>query len=431
MFEDQDKEALKQLIGSSVFATVSEFELLRLPEYNDVKSCLNAYSKDTLIYLAQINGIELKKSWKKAKVVNQIFQSFKDTQIERLLAFSEEELELFDDFLNNRWSEEEKLFKEVEFYVTLFPNLTQLGILYSKINGDKFTTLSIDEIQSLLNQRDKIKKEHKQKELNYFMIEEIVQAAVHLYGVVDKEQVLKLWEIKYPQFNYTVDFYQYFYQMIPVITIANGYEYVDDQLIAIPEFDDEEEIKAFYFDIYHTFGSDYYEPSKNEIEYYAQYENDKQSISYKRVKEQIRKYSPDPYYAMSIIESHLKFGNTLSQVMNEINDLELLEFETQKQTEKFAKAFVQLHNHTRMWSLHGYTPLEMHEKGRKIEDRGEVEFYLSPKEHENNVIPFADYYSEVTTNKEPVENPYKNVGRNDPCPCGSGKKFKKCCIDKV
>jgi preprotein translocase subunit SecA len=23
-------------------------------------------------------------------------------------------------------------------------------------------------------------------------------------------------------------------------------------------------------------------------------------------------------------------------------------------------------------------------------------------------------------------NPYASVGRNDPCPCGSGKKFKKC-----
>ena len=23
------------------------------------------------------------------------------------------------------------------------------------------------------------------------------------------------------------------------------------------------------------------------------------------------------------------------------------------------------------------------------------------------------------------------IGRNDPCPCGSGKKFKKCCIDKI
>ena len=27
-------------------------------------------------------------------------------------------------------------------------------------------------------------------------------------------------------------------------------------------------------------------------------------------------------------------------------------------------------------------------------------------------------------------NTYSKAGRNDPCPCGSGKKFKKCCIDK-
>lgn len=25
---------------------------------------------------------------------------------------------------------------------------------------------------------------------------------------------------------------------------------------------------------------------------------------------------------------------------------------------------------------------------------------------------------------------FDKVGRNDPCPCGSGKKFKNCCIDK-
>ena len=27
-----------------------------------------------------------------------------------------------------------------------------------------------------------------------------------------------------------------------------------------------------------------------------------------------------------------------------------------------------------------------------------------------------------------LENRFKGVGRNDPCPCGSGKKFKKCCL---
>lgn len=28
--------------------------------------------------------------------------------------------------------------------------------------------------------------------------------------------------------------------------------------------------------------------------------------------------------------------------------------------------------------------------------------------------------------QEPVRNALKDVGRNDPCPCGSQKKFKKC-----
>ena len=28
----------------------------------------------------------------------------------------------------------------------------------------------------------------------------------------------------------------------------------------------------------------------------------------------------------------------------------------------------------------------------------------------------------------PANQNLKKVGRNDPCPCGSGKKFKKCCL---
>ena len=32
--------------------------------------------------------------------------------------------------------------------------------------------------------------------------------------------------------------------------------------------------------------------------------------------------------------------------------------------------------------------------------------------------------------KQPVRNKDKKVGPNDPCPCGSGKKYKKCCMQK-
>jgi hypothetical protein len=35
---------------------------------------------------------------------------------------------------------------------------------------------------------------------------------------------------------------------------------------------------------------------------------------------------------------------------------------------------------------------------------------------------------EWESREHPHTNPLRGVGRNDPCPCGSGKKFKKCCM---
>jgi len=36
----------------------------------------------------------------------------------------------------------------------------------------------------------------------------------------------------------------------------------------------------------------------------------------------------------------------------------------------------------------------------------------------------------VSIKKRPVLK-YPGTKRNAPCPCGSGKKYKKCCIDKI
>ena len=40
----------------------------------------------------------------------------------------------------------------------------------------------------------------------------------------------------------------------------------------------------------------------------------------------------------------------------------------------------------------------------------------------------VDDYLDALVLPVKAENPYRNVGRNDPCPCASGKKFKKCCL---
>ena len=49
---------------------------------------------------------------------------------------------------------------------------------------------------------------------------------------------------------------------------------------------------------------------------------------------------------------------------------------------------------------------------------------FSGENEDELVLPsLADY--EVP---QPIINPLRGIGRNDPCPCGSGKKHKKCCL---
>jgi uncharacterized protein YecA (UPF0149 family) len=41
--------------------------------------------------------------------------------------------------------------------------------------------------------------------------------------------------------------------------------------------------------------------------------------------------------------------------------------------------------------------------------------------------------ADVVKKKYPISQPvtkHNNIGRNDKCPCGSGKKYKKCCLLK-
>ena len=38
------------------------------------------------------------------------------------------------------------------------------------------------------------------------------------------------------------------------------------------------------------------------------------------------------------------------------------------------------------------------------------------------------YDDAVEESAAPASNPFRGIGRNDPCPCGSGRKAKKCCL---
>ena len=50
------------------------------------------------------------------------------------------------------------------------------------------------------------------------------------------------------------------------------------------------------------------------------------------------------------------------------------------------------------------------------------------KEERRDVYKPVSTSSDGTVKKQPIrKDKNAKVGRNDPCPCGSGKKYKKCC----
>jgi hypothetical protein len=61
------------------------------------------------------------------------------------------------------------------------------------------------------------------------------------------------------------------------------------------------------------------------------------------------------------------------------------------------------------------------------------EFYaaLKGEEHKISKMMEIDVDHFVSERGETLVRRNKKVGRNEPCPCGSGIKFKKCCISKA
>lgn len=102
--------------------------------------------------------------------------------------------------------------------------------------------------------------------------------------------------------------------------------------------------------------------------------------------------------AVNLIRNGYKFGIIFSQLAS------LTEFKDINEANELVGYVSEINNNLRLWELKGHTPNEL----LKIE--------------KPNLIPLPK------TNLTVIKN--NVIGRNDPCPCGSGKKYKKCCGDK-
>ncbi|GAB7389244.1 hypothetical protein BSNK01_30820 [Bacillaceae bacterium] len=98
-----------------------------------------------------------------------------------------------------------------------------------------------------------------------------------------------------------------------------------------------------------------------------------------------------------------QMGKPVANIMEYLQSQ--LEINSRNTFQEMLGKLVHLMNNTRLWILKGYTKQELTER--------EKEFLKPSSAKEAEIIDFKTR---------------KKIGRNDPCPSGSGKKFKKCCL---
>lgn len=64
----------------------------------------------------------------------------------------------------------------------------------------------------------------------------------------------------------------------------------------------------------------------------------------------------------------------------------------------------------------------------ELREMSQTEIETQQAAIEENTRQLFDYFVTQRRPNEIIVNETVNAGRNDPCPCGSGKKFKKCCL---
>ena len=106
------------------------------------------------------------------------------------------------------------------------------------------------------------------------------------------------------------------------------------------------------------------------------------------------------------IQGICQFGFSMQNIFDVFNNRNI-NFESEGQVSEVMQLIMDFANNTRLWENNGHTPNEIFEKHEKPNLRP------LPK----GVFP--EFMDQAKSNK--------TVGRNDPCPCGSGKKYKKCC----
>ncbi len=378
---------------------------------NDLKTLLSGMKVANLKQLAQSLEISNRSKMKKDELVDAIFNAMLSSSelLKRtLLVCEDDEYELLSDLANGNNIEFEPLF--VMLYATLIEN-AYVFVLKDKKNYTMVMPTQIKDF--LLQMLDKTLA--KERDL-YQSVFAYTSACINLYGIISIEKALEI----YNHYNSSLNLDKFTCIITELLSQERFFVKEDNYLIHEALLEDnlkddllkrQEQVSAYYLPTKETFlqYSDelFFEktPQLYALEAYLSQNVDLKDIDISDVIDEVATLSMSESTTQEIFNSFEMMG---------------IEFSNEEQVKKVGELVAEVLVNTRLWATKGLTTKEiyaqMETKDFDLDKLGNIE-NIKPAKQERT-LDIKHYTSPIRVMK---------IGRNDPCPCGSGKKYKKCC----
>jgi hypothetical protein len=285
------------------------------------------------------------------------------------------------------------------FYPASYLYFMERGLLFMFYDQDKLIFAVPDEIKEAYRQINL--ESLSAAQARFDLVDKYLSAAVNLYGICPIEKVREIFNRQ----NEDQLSESELARIIEAYSSKIQFWFVDGEYVLADYFADDyaHEIDAFLRKVK---TKPYYLPGKKEFLKYAStfyFEPTPEMARLKTYIEQnLCKDERTLGALMDDIQLHFSMEASMEEILHEFERRDI-SFKNAAQLQEMMPLLIDVSNHTRIWSNRGHTPAE-----------------LAPPPVKN-IIP--NNMVRIDRHAKP-----EKVGRNDLCPCGSGKKYKKCCL---
>jgi len=358
---------------------------INVPWDSELELILTKLKKADLQKITGSHGLTRTASLTKTRLNQRIMDALKNPERLEYILFGMNDLMLSDFMMlaSEAYVREEALMSQVA------GPLLDLGYIYAVMHESTPVLVMPDivkEAYASINQE-----EFSEAKARFDLMYHYMRGAVSLYGICDFPQLVKLFN-SHQDFEITAE--EALNVLICKMTFHSDVQsygpLLVDEALLLEDSDEEVKILAKLQD-----GKSYYSPSKDEIMQYGS-DNGVVPVQLEALADLLS--GTDSRAIIEDIAAAFCYRFTPKNALFalEMRGQVLPNFETSQQ---FFGIVQDAYNHARIWEHRGHTPNEL--EGNQ------------PKKPV--VVP--------TTAPLSVEK----IGRNDPCPCGSQKKYKKCC----